>query len=175
MRKFYSLERADVFVFTTTKQRRCVFTRAVPRHDRGFRETRNEKRARRVTLVMLEKVKLEITRAEVFANTARVTQHSEVTLADLRDATIHAGLEHVARDNARLQRLHRFVTQHPRLPVKTDMRDVTDADACFVEAILHRVVRKPAVMLAAGKALLLGGSHDFAVLYERGGGIAECC
>src|SRR5690242_20235354 len=168
MRELDALEGANVPVLTTAKERRCVFAGPVPRHDRGFVETRNKKRARRVTLVMLEKVKLEIAVAEVLANAARVAQHSEITLADLRDAAIDPRLEHVARNDRRLQRLHRFVTQHPGLPVKTDMRDVADADAGFVEAILHRVVRKPAVMLAAGKALFLGGGHDLAVLYQGG-------
>src|ERR1044072_1336063 len=119
MRQFDSLERTDVPGFATTKQRGRVFAGPVPRHDRGFSKPRDEERTRRVALMMLEKVKLEIARAEVLANATRMAQHSEVTLADLRDATIDAGLEHVARDDGRLQRLHRFVTQHPRLPVKT--------------------------------------------------------
>src|SRR5689334_10276703 len=99
MRQFDSLERANVFVLTTAKQRGRVFAGPIPGHDRCFSETRDEESARRVTLVMLEKVKLEITIAEVLANAARVTQHSEITFADLRDAAIDASLEHVARDD----------------------------------------------------------------------------
>src|SRR5690242_20689904 len=135
MRELDALERTNVSVLTTAKQRGRVFAGSVPGHDRGLSETRNEKRTCRVTLVMLEKVKLEIAVAEVLANAARVAQHSQIVLAHLRDAAIDAGLEHVARNDRRLQRLHRLVTQHPGLPVKTDVRDVADADAGFVEAI----------------------------------------
>src|SRR5215216_5353252 len=119
-----------------------------------------------MTLVVFEKVKLEIAVAKVITDAARVPQHAEIAFANLCDTAIDAGLEHVARDDRRLQSLHGFVTQHPGLPVQTDVRDVGDADACLIEAVLHRVVRKPAVMLASREALLLSRSYDFTVLYD---------
>ncbi len=174
MRQLDSFQRADRFIVAAREEGRRVFARTIPRHDRCLIETRDEECAGRVALVMFEKVKLEIAVAEVVADPARVPQHAEVALANLRDAAIDARLEHVARDDRRLQGLHGLVTQHPGLPIQTDMRNVGDTDARLVEAVLHRLVWKAAVVLAPGEALLLIRSYDFTVLYDCCGRVAEC-
>src|SRR5205085_11203258 len=81
-------------------------------------------------------------------------------------------MEHVARDETRLDRLQRLVAQDPRLPIEADVGDVLDCDAGFVEAILHRLVGEAAVMFAAREALLFGGGDDLAVACERRGWMA---
>src|ERR1051325_1898704 len=174
MRQLDSFQRPDVSIVAAREECRGVFAGSVPRHDGGLIETRDEECAGSVTLVMFEKVKLEIAVAEVIANAARVPQHAEIAFANLRDTAIDAGLEHVARDDRRLQGLHGLVTQHPGLPVQTDVRDVGDTDARLVEAVLHRVIRKAAVMFASRETLLLSRSYDFTVLYDCCGRVAEC-
>src|SRR6185312_11610586 len=109
MRQLDSFQRADCFIVAMREEGRGVFTGSVPRHDRGLIETGDEEGARRVALVMFEKVKLEIAVAEVVADPARVAQHAEVALANLCDASIDTRLEHVARDDGRLQSLHGLV------------------------------------------------------------------
>src|SRR5215217_5960374 len=123
---------------------------------------------------MFEKVKLEIAVTEVFPDPAWMPQHAEIAFANLSDTAIDAGLEHIARDDCRLQGLNRFVTQNPGLPVQTDMRDVRDLYACFIEAVLHRLVGKPAVMFASRKPLFLSRSYDLTVFYKGSGRVAEC-
>src|SRR4030095_16677591 len=116
--------------------------------------------ARSVTLMMLKKVKTKITRTEVFANQLRVPQHSQITLTHLRHASIDPRFEHVAGDNCGFQSLHRFVTQHPGFPVKTDMRYVSDLDARLFKAVLHRVVRKTTMVFPSRKAFLFGSCDN---------------
>src|SRR4026207_2549545 len=99
MRELDSFQRADVSIVAAREEGRGVFAGSVPRHDRCLIETRDEEGAGGVTLMMFEKVKLEIAVAEVVADPARVPQHAEVTLANLRYAAIDARLEHVARDD----------------------------------------------------------------------------
>src|SRR5205085_11572146 len=148
--------------------------RAVPSHDRGAVEAGDEEGAGSVALMMFEEVKLEVARTEMLADAARVLEHAEITLAHLRDAAIYARAKHVARNEAGLERLQRLVAQDPRLPIEADVRDVFNCDACFVEAILHRLIGEAAVMFAAREAFLFGGGDDLAVAYKRRGGIAEC-
>src|SRR2546426_5637154 len=119
--------------------------------------------------MMVEKVETKIARAEMFADQVWMSEHPQITLAYLRHAPVNTSLEHLARDDCRLQGLHRLVSQDPRLPVETDVRDVRDLDACFFQTILHRIVRKAAVVLPARKALLFGSGDNLAVLDKRGG------
>src|ERR1051325_2119179 len=114
---------------------------------------------------MFEKVKLKIAIAEVFPNFMRVTEHAEIAIANLRHTAVNASLEHVAGDDRRLHGLERFMTQHPGLPIQTDVRDVGDAYACLIKAVLHCLVGEPAVMFTSRKPLFLGSSYDFTILY----------
>src|ERR1041385_2301926 len=106
---------------------------------------------------MFEKVKLEIAVTEVFSDFARVPEHTEIAIANLSHTPINAGLEHVAGDDRRLHGLERFMTQHPGLPIQTDVRDVGDSYVCLVKAVLHCFEGEPAVMFATREPLFLGG------------------
>ena len=65
------------------------------------------------------------------------------------------------------------MTQDPRFPVETDVRDVGYLDASLFQTVLHGLVGKAAVMLPPGKALLFGRGDNFAIMDERRSRIAE--
>src|SRR6185436_12297081 len=117
-----------------------------------------------MTKVMLEIVKPKVARPEVLPELARIAEHSEVALTDLIDPAIDPGAKHVARDGRRLDRLHCLVAQDPWLPVEGHVRDVSDADAGLVQAVLNGAKRKAAVVLDARKALLFRSRNDLAVV-----------
>ena len=92
MRQFDAFENLYFIAFAGRKKRRRVFAGAVPGNDRRRFKRRDEKCRSRVRLMMFDKVKLKIARAEVFAQTLRVFEHSQITFADLRDTAIRRAL-----------------------------------------------------------------------------------
>src|SRR4028119_663119 len=147
MRQLDAFEDAQLVALPLREERGRVFARAVPGDNGGAFEAGGEEGARRVTLVMFEKMEAKLARPEMFADTARVLEHAEIAVAHLRDAAINPRLEHVARNQRSLQSLHRLVAQNPGLPVVADVFDIGDFDVRVIEAELDGVVGEAAVVL----------------------------
>lgn len=98
-------------------------------------------------LVMLKEMKLEIARAKTFAKPTRMTEHSKITVTDLRNPAVGASLEHISRNECRLDRLHSLVAKYPRFPVMADVLNILERDPGLGKAKFDRMKRKPAVML----------------------------
>ena len=58
-----------------------------------------------------------------------------------------------------------------RLVVEDDQVEVAFPDACFLEAVVDRVLREAIVVLLPRETLFLRGSDDFAIAHQCGGAV----
>src|SRR5262249_10078903 len=118
------------------EERGRLFACSVQGKDRRALEGRNQKRAGRVTQVVLQISETKTARPVAPPDHSRIFEHAQVTLADLRDAAIDARAKHIPRDGQRLQSLRGLATQNPRLPIERNMFDIADLDPRLIQAEL---------------------------------------